>query len=53
MNIRIMKYSYVQMLDQRWSEHQMKMRENIEINFLHRRRKMCEHIKNTKIVLKK
>ena len=44
------------MLDQIWSQHQIyrKMRENIEIIFfLHRRRKMCEHIKNTEIIKKK
>ena len=30
------------------------MRENIEINnFLHRRRRMCEHIKNTEILFQK
>ena len=29
------------------------MRENIEINiFLHRRRKICEHMKNTEIIKK-
>ena len=43
------------MPDQRWSQHQnpnvTEMRENIEINnFLHRGRKMCEHIKNTAII---
>ena len=30
------------------------MRENIEINnFLHRKRKMCEHIKNNEIIFRK